>query len=212
VSVVERLASGAMTQPRRREPDPPYSDRDAPRRNGGAYTATRADERRSRAASRSQPAATGLLAVRWGKLPGRFGVFVVIGSAAVGALLTAVSGSAPGIVLGICLVAGTVAGALAVRPRAGYLIIPVPALAYLGAALIAGLIYNRTSDGSRTLLALNGSQWIASGFVAMSLATAVAIVIMIVRWCWSASKGHGSGGSYAPARRRAPGQRADRAV
>ncbi len=204
-----------MTQPRRREPDPPYSYREARRRNGGGYAAARGDERRPREASRAQSAPTGVRAVQWGRLPGRFGVFVVIGSAAIGALLTAMTGSAPGTVLGICLVAGTVAGALAVRPKTGYLIIPVPALAYLVAALIAGLIYNRGSDGSRTLLAVNGSQWIASGFVAMSIATVVAILIMVVRWWhWSVTEGRDRGesyDSYDPPRGRAQGQRAGRA-
>ena len=201
-----------MTQPRRREPDPPFSYREAPRRDGGGYPGERADERRARQATRSEPTATGLLAVRWGKLPGRFGVFVVVGSAAVGALLTALTGSAPGTVLGICLVAGTVAGALAVRPRTGYLIIPVPALAYLVAGLIAGLIYNRSSDGSRTLLAVNGTQWIASGFVAMTISTILAIVIMAVRWWrWSTSQGRGQDGSYDRSGGRGPGQRAGRA-
>ena len=150
--------------------------------------------------------------MRWGKLPGRFGVLVVIGSAAVGALVTAVTGSAPGIVLGACLVAGTVAGALAVRPRTGYLIIPVPAIAYLLAALIAGLIYNRSNDGSGTFLAVNGTQWIASGFIAMCLATGLAIVITALRWRrGSPAKTRGRERSHDPVRGRASGRRADRA-
>lgn len=202
-----------MSQPRWHEPDAPYSYREASRRNDGVYAAARADEPRSRAASRRQPSAASQLAARWGRLPGRFGVLVVIGSAAVGALLTAVTGSAPGIMLGICVVAGTVAGALAVRPRTSYLIIPVPALAYLVAALIAGLIYDRSSDGSRTLLAVNGSQWIASGFVAMAIATGAAIVIMVVRLrLWPTSKGRGSAGPRDPGEGRTRRQRPGRAV
>ena len=201
-----------MTQSRWREPEPPYSYREAPRRNGDAYAGTRADERRSREAGHSQPTSANLLVTRWGRLPGRFGVFVVIGSAAIGALLTALTGSAPGLVLGICLVAGTVAGTLAVRPRTGYLIIPAPALAYLVAAVIAGLIYDRSSDGSRTLLAVNSSQWIASGFIAMSIATALAIVIMVVRWRLSVSRGEGPDRPHAPASGRAANRRSDRVV
>ncbi|HEY3951986.1 MAG TPA: DUF6542 domain-containing protein [Streptosporangiaceae bacterium] len=171
-----------MSQPQWREPEAPYSYREASRRNGGAYAATRTGDRRSREAGRSQPPATSQLARRWGQLPGRFGVLVIIGSAAIGALVTAVTGHAPGIALGVCLVAGTLAGALAVRPRTGYLILPVPAIAYLVAALIAGLIYNRSNDGSSTFLAVNGTQWIASGFIAMAVATGVAIVITAIRW------------------------------
>lgn len=140
-------------------------------------------------------------------------MFVVIGSAAIGALLTALTGSAPGIVLGVCLIAGTVGAAFAVRPRAGYLIIPVPALAYLGAALIAGLIYNRSNDGSGTFLAVNGTQWIASGFIAMAVATGLAIVIMVARWMWDAhGKGQRPSRSCEPGTGRASGRRADRAL
>jgi hypothetical protein len=115
-------------------------------------------------------------------------------------------------VLGVCLVAGTVAGALAVRPRTGYLILPVPAIAYLIAALIAGLIYNRSNDGSSTFLAVNGTQWIASGFIAMAVATGLAIVITAIRWRrftplrdedYRPSRDQGSG--------RGSGRRADRA-
>jgi hypothetical protein len=191
-----------MSQPRWREPEAPYPNREAPRRNSGAYAAGRAGERRPREASRSAGPAAGGLNVRWGKLPGRFGVLVVIGSAAAGALVTALTGSPPGIVLGACVVAGTVAGALAVRPRTGYLLIPVPAIAYLVAALLAGLISARNSDRSSTFLAVNGTQWIASGFVAMCIATGLAIVITALRWRL---------GSSAPARGRAASRRANRA-
>jgi hypothetical protein len=174
-----------MSQPPWREPDATYSYREASGRNGAGYAAPRTDEPGPGAGSRARPGAASQLAARWGRLPGRFGVLVVIGSVAIGALLTALTGRSPGIVLSVCLVAGTVAGAFAVRPRTGYLIIPVPALAYLVAALITGLIYDRSNDGSGTFLAVNGTQWIASGFIAMAVATGLAIVIMVVRWRWS---------------------------
>jgi Domain of unknown function (DUF6542) len=201
-----------MSQPQRRQREAPYSYRDTPRRNGGAYAGTRTGDRGSREAGRSQPTVTSQLARRWGQLPGRFGVLVIIGSAAIGALLTAVTGHAPGIALGVCLVAGTVAGALAVRPRTGYLILPVPAIAYLVAALIAGLIYNRSNDGSGTFLAVNGTQWIASGFIAMAVATGLAIVITAVRWRrFSPLRDEDYRTSDRPRRGRASGRRADRA-
>ena len=195
-----------MSHPRWGEPEPSYSYRETSRENGEGYPAPGTDERGLRAGSRARPAPASQLAARWGRLPGRFGVLVVIGSAAIGALLTALTGSSPGIVLGVCLVAGTVAGAFAVRPRTGYLIIPVPALAYLVAALIAGLIYDRSNDGSGTFLAVNSTQWIASGFIAMAVATGLAIVIMVVRWRWSVPlrrRGRGS---------RTAGRRDDRVV
>jgi hypothetical protein len=118
----------------------------------------------------------------WGTRPGRSGVFLVIGAVAVGTVATVLTGSEPGLVLGVFLVAGTVAAALAVRPRAAYLMFPVPAPAYAVAAAIAGLIHDRAADTSRTALALSAVQWIASGFVAMTLATALAIAIALLRW------------------------------
>jgi hypothetical protein len=118
----------------------------------------------------------------WGSRPGRLGVALVISGAVVGLLLTVLTGSEPGVVLGLFLLAGTAAGALAVRPRAVYLIIPVPALAYFAAAIVAGLVHDHATDSSHTALALSAAQWIASGFLAMSVATLLAIVVAAVRW------------------------------
>jgi hypothetical protein len=106
----------------------------------------------------------------------------VIGSAALGTLVTAATGSEPGLVLSVFLVAATVAAALAVQPRAVYRIIPVPALAYVIAAAIAGLIHDRATDTSRTVIATSATQWVASGFLAMTAATILAIAITTARW------------------------------
>jgi hypothetical protein len=46
------------------------------------------------------------------------------------------------------------------------------------------VIHDRTTDGSQTVLAVNGAQWIASGFFAMCIATALAIVLTLARWPW----------------------------
>jgi len=119
---------------------------------------------------------------RWGSRPGRLGVFVVTGCAALGTLVTVAAGTEPGPVLGAAVVAGTAAAALAVRPRSVYVIIPVPALAYVAAATVAGLIHDRAGDTSLTGVAVHLAQWIASGFVAMSIATLLAIAATGVRW------------------------------
>jgi hypothetical protein len=118
----------------------------------------------------------------WGSRPGRLGVFVVIGCAALGLLVTVLARADPGTLLGASVVAGTAAATLAVRPRSVYVIIPVPALAYVVAATIAGLIHDRANDGSLTGLAVHAAQWIAAGFLAMSVATLLAIVATAVRW------------------------------
>jgi hypothetical protein len=109
-------------------------------------------------------------------------VFLVIGCAALGTLVTVVTRTEPGSVLGVLVVAGTATAAIAVRPRVVYVIIPVPALAYVVAASIAGFVHDRASDTSLTGLAVHAAQWIASGFLAMSVATLLAIVATAVRW------------------------------
>jgi hypothetical protein len=135
------------------------------------------------------PSPAGPAPRRWGALPGMTCVCIVIGAAALGALITALTGSQPGLVLGVLLVGGTITAALAVRSRAAYLIIPVPALAYVVAATLAGLVSDRAAGTSGTALAVNGAQWIASGFVAMTVATGIAIVITLARW-YTSRRGH----------------------
>ncbi len=93
-----------------------------------------------------------------------------------------VARNAPGPLLGLFVVAGTVAASLAVRPRTGRMIFPVPVLSYLVAALISGVVFDRSVDSSRTVLAISAAQWIANGFFAMALATVLAVVIISARW------------------------------
>ncbi|MGO8961485.1 MAG: DUF6542 domain-containing protein [Streptosporangiaceae bacterium] len=121
---------------------------------------------------------------QWGSRPGRLGVFTIIAAALVGAAVTALSGRDPGLTLGVFVIVGTVIAATIVRLRSVYMIFPVPALAYVTAAVIAGLIHDRATDTSNTGLTLNGVQWIAAGFVAMTAATILAIAIAAGRWLW----------------------------
>jgi hypothetical protein len=118
---------------------------------------------------------------RWGELPARFGVSLVIVSAALGALVTVLARAQPGLALGCFLVAGAAGAALAVRARSVYRILPVPALAYLVSATMAGLIHDRGTAISLTSLLINAAQWIASGFVAMTAATVLITVVTVVR-------------------------------
>jgi hypothetical protein len=109
-------------------------------------------------------------------------VCIIIGFAALGALATAGAGTEPGALLGAFLVVGTIIGGLAVQPRGVYLIIPAPALCYVVTAVMAGLIHDRATDSSKTVLAVNGAQWVASGFIAMCIATILAILLTAIRW------------------------------
>jgi len=155
----------------------------------------------------------------------------VIGAAALGALVTVLTGREPGFVLGVFLIAGTTAAALAVQPSAVYLIIPVPALAYVVAAATAGLIQaNKQAAGtSLTALALSAAQWTASGFLAMTVATILAIAVTASRWRrqrsgppgpglrWRGGRGASAGprpagAGRSPSARRPPGHDADYAT
>ena len=118
----------------------------------------------------------------WGTRPGRVGVFAIVVAALLGMVITVLSGSEPGLILGILLVASTIVAALAVRPGATHLIFPAPAPAYAVAAMLAGLIRDHAADTSRTALLLNAGQWIAAGFIPMTVATASAVLIAGFRW------------------------------
>jgi hypothetical protein len=109
-------------------------------------------------------------------------VLIVVAAAAIGAAATVASRREPGQALGAFVVAGTLAAATAVRARSAYAIIPVPALAYAVAAGVAGSVHDRAADTTLTALAVNGAQWIAGGFIAMTVATALAVLITLARW------------------------------
>ncbi len=88
----------------------------------------------------------------------------------------------PGVLLGFFVVAGTVTAALAVRPTTARMLLPVPVLSYLVAALVTGITHDPAIVSSKTQLAVDAAQWIADGFFAMALATVLAAVIIAVRW------------------------------
>src|SRR5260370_1211524 len=132
-------------------------------------------------ASRRAPGTGRRLSRIWeGSLSGGLGICVIVGSAVIDAVATIVPRAEPGSVLGLSVLAGTVAAALTVQPRTGRLIFPVPALSYLIAALASGVVYDRSAN--KTELAVGAAQWIANGFFVMVLATLLAIALTTVRW------------------------------
>lgn len=124
-----------------------------------------------------------------GSLSGGLGVAIVAASTALGASATMLTGKEPGSILGVFVIIGTLAAAVAVRPQAGRVILPVPALSYLVAAMVTGVIYDHSADVSRTALAVNAAQWVANGFFAMLVATLLAVALVTVRWVfWRRSR------------------------
>lgn len=159
-----------------------YGTRSHPGQPRGAGQAGSGVARRRGAPGRPRRAG-GAWSLLWrGSLRGGLAVCVILGSAAIGAIATVATKVQPGSTLGLFVLVGTVAAALAVEPRAGRVIFPVPALAYLAAALAAGVADDRTADSSKTGLAIGATQWIANGFLVMALATVLAVVLTAVRW------------------------------
>jgi hypothetical protein len=137
--------------------------------------------RASRRAAKRPRGWGGRLSRIWeGSLRGALAVCVIGCSALIGTVASIVTHSQPGSVLGLFVLAGTVAAALTVQPRTGRLLFPVPALSYLIGALATGVAYDRSTD--KTELAVGAAQWIASGFFVMVLATLLAVALTTVRW------------------------------
>jgi hypothetical protein len=121
-------------------------------------------------------------------MPFRDGVTIMIASALLGVIVTLAAGGQPGILLGLMLIAGTIATGLAVLPRASHLVIPLPSLAYLVSASLAGVLGGASAGTSRTDLALAELQWLAHGFVSMIAGTVAAIIVAGIRW-WRVLQG-----------------------
>ena len=168
-----RQATGPRARP---APGGTPPSRAAGARDGSARDASGPREARGRRNPRRSRGAG-----RWGALQGGLGVCIIVACAAFGTIATMVTRSAPGFLLGLFVEAGTVVAALAVRPRAGRMIFPVPVLSYLVGALISGFVFNR-SGTSKTALAIGAAQWVANGFFAMTLATVLAVAIVTARW------------------------------
>jgi hypothetical protein len=132
---------------------------------------------------------------RWGAMAGWMGVFIVAVATMLGIIGTLLAKRDPGTALGVLVIIGTIAAGFAVRPRASYVIVPVPALAYVFGALATGYVHDKAADTSHTALVFNAAQWVASGFTTMAVATLAALVIAVARWAldsrgaWSSRAG-----------------------
>src|ERR1039458_8193969 len=107
-----------MTEPRRRDADPRPPHGGVPGPYRGPHPRPRGRDPGARGETHRRGSPPGRTPRRWGALPGRSGVCIVIGGAALGAAATAATGSEPGFVLGLLVVAGTAAAAPALPPPA----------------------------------------------------------------------------------------------
>jgi NADH:ubiquinone oxidoreductase subunit 6 (subunit J) len=105
----------------------------------------------------------------------------VVAGTALGAVLSVATGRQAGLLIGFFLVASTACAVLGVRPRAVYLVIPVPVMTYVTAAMVTGMITDEAASTSISEFLIGALQWVASGFIAMIIATVIAIVTAVVR-------------------------------
>lgn len=98
-----------------------------------------------------------------------------------GAIITVVTGSDPGAVLGDLIVLGAVIAALGVHRSRVHRLFPLPALTYLLLAVITGFIHDSSAATSTTQLGVYFLQWIGSGFFAMFAATLLVGLILGAR-------------------------------
>jgi hypothetical protein len=138
-------------------------------------------------------------------MPGWAAIGILLAAALIGVIATVVLRQDPGGVLGVCIFAGTVIAGLGANYRSAYLIIPVPALAYVIAAFIAGYIHDKSEITGHLQLAVKVGVWIGDGFSWMLVATVAAIVVAIGRWLWGRQDMLRGGSPGGPRRPGGPG-------
>ena len=153
-------------------------------RGTGATRGTGGSKRAPALAARSGVLATP--ALRWiGSLPVKGAVLVFAGAVLAGTILTIVMGQEPGFLLGLGLVLGSVAATAAVRRGGAHKFIPLPALAYLVAATLAGMAHDSTNLTTSRQFLLDFLTWIGGSFVAVTASTILVVLIALTRWLLS---------------------------
>jgi hypothetical protein len=136
----------------------------------------------------------------------------MLGATAIGVIATVVTKREPGSLLSYLIIIGSVIAALAIRRRALYVLIPLPALLFFISAVLTGAVKDRGIDTSKTELGLSFLQWIANVFFAMCAATILVLLIGAGRWLLSRQLVAGqfaSAGRRADRTTQAPAPRAD---
>jgi hypothetical protein len=99
-----------------------------------------------------------------------------------GVLLTVIAGHEPGVLLGTCLIAGSVVAALGIRRSAIYLLFPMPVLAFFVGAVLSGLVHDSQLTSSTAGLGASFLQWVAGIFFPAMIATILVLLIGGGRW------------------------------
>jgi hypothetical protein len=140
-------------------------------------------------------------ALRWiGRLPVKRAVLAFTGTVLAGTILTIVMGQEPGFLLGFFLVLGSVAATAAVRRGGAHKFIPLPALAYLAAAVFAGMAHDSGSLNTSRQFVVDFLTWIGGSFVAVTASTILVVLIALTRWLLSGRLVSGQLPATGPAR------------
>lgn len=102
--------------------------------------------------------------------------------ALLGAVLTLLSGSEPGILLSFFIITASLAATLGVRSGAVHVLFPLPTLAFFVTAVLTGAVHDSALASSTAGLGAAFLQWVAGIFIPATVATILVLIVGGVRW------------------------------
>ena len=121
--------------------------------------------------------------LRWlGTMSTLTAALVLVGATLIGVVLTLITGTEPGNLLGFFVIVGSLAAVLGVRRGAIHLFFPMPALAFFVAAVATGIVHDRELASSTAGLGASFAQWVAGIFWPAVVATGLVLLAGGVRW------------------------------
>jgi hypothetical protein len=112
------------------------------------------------------------------------GILIIAAATILGVIATIVTKKDPGTILGVLIVVGALAAAVGVRYSTAYILIPIPALAWVAGAGIAGYVHDRSLLTGSIGYGSQAAVWMAAGFTWMVIAIIAVIVVAAGRYAW----------------------------
>jgi hypothetical protein len=113
------------------------------------------------------------------------GILVIAAATLLGVIATIVTKKDPGTILGILIVIGAIAAAFGVRYSTAYILIPLPALAWVAGAVVSGYVHDRSLLTGSIGIGSQAAVWMAAGFTWMVIAIIAVIVVAAGRYLWA---------------------------